>query len=309
MYDELLRSPAQRLLAHSLLLLMCCGFGLGLLAEQAGEQRWSRRYAEAELEQPITPTALDAHLTLDRDTLCLLHVHSPTVSQSWLRVRVQIINVDTGAVAADQSIHLSSYFSLQGGRHTSRGEDTREVFMRLPAGRWHLRVTGEAPPEPAPLTLGGGLRMGEDGQLVFEPPVVIPSLPIFDITGTRTLANDEAAQVTFTTDVVMSRYGVMLGFAALCLLGVFMMARSAQVNRLREQQALHVQRATQQAISRLLAHNIAPHLAQALGPLVNPAPQAPAEPQPLTLTRALAASLLIVSALIGVAAASVYGVV
>lgn len=294
MYEELLTTPHQRLLAHTLALLIVSCLALAGLEEQAGQQLFERRYAEVEFERADPPVVV---IALDRPQLCKIRVNSPTVNQSWVDARVRILPEDNDRAVFDRSAHLSSYFSMTGGKYGSRrGEQTLTFTARLPAGRWRVVVTGEDSNEPPPgMMIGGKFEVGPDGQLKYEPGTWVPT-PIFDPLGIRTIPRDEVVEVAIKRGVMVSGPALLMALLALVCLGALMFQRITQVERARNDHVGRVRAATARAIARIEAMGTPAGLAAAVAHTALPDEDVEADDH-LSLPLVLAASLLISAAL------------
>ena len=294
MYEELLTTPHQRLLAHTLLLLMLGALALGVVEELAGQPLFERSYAEVELEIPDPPAAL---ISLDQEQLCEVRVHSPTVDQSWVKARVRILPEDSERAVFDRSAYLSEYFSMTGGKYGShRGEQTLTFTTRLPAGRWRVVVTGEDSNEPPPgMMVGGKFEVGPDGQLKYEPGTWLP-MPIFDPLGTRTIPRDEVVEVHIKRGVMVSGPAFLMALLALVCLAALWFHRSVQVERARNDHLGRVRAATARAIARIEAMGTPAGLAAAVASTTLPDEDVEDDDH-LSLPLVFAASLLISAAL------------
>lgn len=294
MYTELFDTPPRRLLAHTLITLMGVGALVVAASLYAGQVRWHQAVQEATFKVEQTSQTPLAALDVERAALYHLRLHSPTVHQSWVDLRVQIVGEEDGRAALDERVYLSHRVNLYQPKQGAQGQTTRELFVWLPAGRWRVMMTGEAPADRSRgMFVGGGLKMGPDGQMIWEPGTWMPSLPIWP--NDYPVARDEIVEVTITQDAVMSRHGAMLLLLAGALLAFFAVTRADQTQSAREAHVARVNLALQAALN---------HTFPGAPP---PAATRDEDDAPLRFELALGAAVLIVLTSAAVVLASVWG--
>lgn len=294
-YTDLFDTPQRRLLVHTLIALLGVGALVMGASQQAGQVRWERTLSEAELEVEALDVAPGELIEVEEETLCLLRLYSPTVYQSWLDVRVRVVGED-GRVVFDERAYLSHRSNLYDHKQRPQGESMRELFVRLPAGRWRLALTAEAPADRARGGyVGGGLKMRPDGQMIWEPGTWLP-MPFFP--SQYPVARDEVLEVTLTQGAVMMRHGAMLALLAGLLLTFYLLTRSDQTQYAREAHVARVNMAFQAALNRAFID---------IAPPAQPPAAVEYSDAPLRFELALGAAILIVLTSAAVVLASVWG--
>lgn len=192
------RTPRQKFWA-AFLVVMTLAFGaLTLASYGSGEQVMQQTYSESQFEKEELDTSQAGSFSLEERSLCMLEVEGLTLDQSWLWVKVMILD-DQGRPVYDYKFDLSYYHGVEGGESWSEGsKDDYKVFV-LPRGDYQVVTYAEDEPSSSGVAAFGGA-------------------PITFSNGYNTIDRNERIRVTVKKDVMLTRYYLTL----LILFGVAM---------------------------------------------------------------------------------------
>lgn len=181
------RTPKQKLYAAFFGLMMVL-FGVLTVASLGdGTPVWTSDFLESSFEQESADASQVGTFSLESKELCMLKVEGLTLDQSWLWVKVMILDEQERPVY-DYTFNLSHYSGVEGGESWSEGDqDDYKVFV-LPKGDYKVLVYGEDE------------NPGSSAS---------PSAPMYS-TGYTTIDRDETIRVTLTRDVLLTRYFLTL---------------------------------------------------------------------------------------------------
>lgn len=199
------RTPKQKFYAAFFGVMMLLFGVLTAISAGDGTEVWSKTYSEAQFESESMSDQLVGNFEVDSREVCMVRVEGLTLDQSWLWVKVLILDEKSRPVH-DYKFDLSYYHGVEGGESWSEGDkDDYKVFI-LPKGKYSVVVYGEDD-NPAGVTGKGGLS------------------PLFS-TGYTTVDRMEQIKVTVTKDVMLTRYFLGLFIVFLVLFFGYVYLRS-----------------------------------------------------------------------------------
>lgn len=200
------RTPKQKFYATFFGVIMLLFGVLTAISMGDGTEVWSKTYDETQFESESMDDKLVGNFEIDSREVCMVRVKGLTLDQSWLWVKVLILDEKSRPIH-DYKFDLSYYHGVEGGESWSEGDqDDYKVFI-LPKGKYSVVIYGEDE-NPA----GAGSTSGSYA-------------PMFS-SGYTTVDRLEKIQVTVTKDVMLTRYFLMLFIVFLTLLVGYVYIRS-----------------------------------------------------------------------------------
>lgn len=173
---------------------------LALVSVMSGETIYAEVFQESLLEQEARSPEHVKSFTLADSEVLELEVAGLTLDQSWIWVKVLILD-DADRAVYDYTFSLSRYHGYEGGESWSEGDQEDSKVFNLSAGTYKVLVYAE------------------------DQPTSDPNAS-FAARGYATVDRDEQIQVTIEQGVMLTRYYLIFGVVFALLTALYLYRRS-----------------------------------------------------------------------------------